>query len=233
MYPWEGVIPESDASSFQSGFDGSQRPLEAGTKPALIIVDMTLAFIDSQYRTGWSETGYPAMEANKTLLVAAREAGIPVFFTKAYADPHHKPTPLDRGRWKTEKKSAPKVQLPPGDVIPEPIAPIEGEVVVNKGAKPSGFFGTPLASYLTYYGIDTTIITGMTTSGCVRATVLDAFQHNFYTLIPHEACADRCQISHKVNLFDMHMKYSDVVTVEQTVDYIYQVTGVSKPLAAV
>lgn len=233
MYPWEGIIPETDRTSFRNAFDGSQRPLEAGTKPALIIIDMTMAFIDSQYPTGWSETGYPAMDANAKLLKAAREAGIPVFFTKAYSDPLHKPSLMERGRWKTGKKPSVSMDLPPGDVIPEPIAPIEGEIVIDKGSKPSGFFGTPLASYLTYHGIDTTIITGMTTSGCVRATALDAFQNNYYILLPHEACADRSQISHKVNLFDMHMKYADVVSVDQTVEYIQQVAGTLKPLAAV
>ncbi|MCJ2544115.1 cysteine hydrolase family protein [Thermostichus vulcanus] len=233
MYPWEGVIPESDVSSFRNAFNGSERPLEAGTKPALVIIDMTMAFIDSRYPTGWSETGYPAVEANRKLLVAAREIGIPVIYTKAYPDPNHKPTPLERGRWKTGKRPPVQSDLPPGDVIPDPITPIEGEVIIDKGSKPSGFFGTPLASYLTYYGVDTVIVTGMTTSGCVRATVLDAFQNNYYVLIPHEACADRSQLSHKVNLFDMHMKYADVISVDTTVDYLQQLSGKVKELASV
>jgi maleamate amidohydrolase len=96
--------------------------------------------------------------------------------------------------------------------------------VINKGSKPSGFFGTPLASYLVHAGVDTVIVTGMTTSGCVRATVLDAFQNNFHVIIPHECSADRSQISHKVNLFDMHMKYADVISLEETVEYLDSVS---------
>jgi nicotinamidase-related amidase len=105
-------------------------------------------------------------------------------------------------------------------VIIEPLAPLSTEIVIYKGGKPSGFSGTPLASYMIYERCDTAIVTGMTTSGCVRATLLDAFQANFHCLIPYECVADRSQISHKVNLFDMHMKYADVVSLEETVDYL-------------
>ncbi len=110
--------------------------------------------------------------------------------------------------------------MPPGDVIAEALTPQPGEVVIDKGAKPSGFFGTPLASYLTFDGADTVIVTGMTTSGCVRATVLDAFMNNFNIIIPHECSADRSQMSHKVNLFDMHMKYADVLSLDETIEWL-------------
>lgn len=233
MYPWTDIIPETDVQSFRMGFDGVERSLEAGTKPALIIVDMTRAFVDSSYPTGWSETGYPAVAANQRLLQAARAMEIPVFFTKSYPDPNYQPTPAQRGRWKTAKRPQTESSLPPGDMIVDELAPLSSEIVINKQSKPSGFFGTPLISYLTYAGVDTAIITGMTTSGCVRATVLDAFQYNLNVIIPHECCADRSQISHKVNLFDMHMKYADVVTVEQTISYLMQITGKVKLPATV
>ena len=109
-------------------------------------------------------------------------------------------------------------------MIVDEIAPVAGEVVIDKGSKPSGFFGTQLASLLIYEGVDTCIVTGMTTSGCVRATVLDAFQYNFNVVIPHEACADRSQLSHAVSLYDMHMKYADVVSVDETIAYVRAVT---------
>ncbi|THG33307.1 isochorismatase family protein [Naasia lichenicola] len=223
--PWLDLIPSDDVSSFQRGFDGASRPITAGSKPALVIVDMTLAFVDSAYPTGHSETGWPAVDANAELLAAARARDIPVFFTKAYADPAHEVHPLERGRWKTQGAPAAPSELPPGDVIVDALTPIAGEIVINKGSKPSGFFGTPLASYLVQAGVDTVIVTGMTTSGCVRATVLDAFMNNFHVIIPFEASADRSQISHKVNLFDMHMKYADVISVEETVEYLDSVTA--------
>lgn len=222
--PWEGIIPKEDEDSFHAGFGEASRPIEVGERPALIIVDMTRAFVDSAYPTGWSPTGYPATAANRRLLDGAREAEIPIFFTKSRSESEFPATPAEKGLWKHRASRQPLVEgLSPGDVIVDDLTPFEGEVVINKGGKPSGFFGTPLSSLLTYHKVDTTIITGMVTSGCVRATVLDAFQQNYFVLIPHEACADRSQISHKVSLFDMHMKYADVTEIDETLDYLRKV----------
>ncbi|MBO0691367.1 MAG: isochorismatase family protein [Acidimicrobiaceae bacterium] len=225
--PWEGVIPTEDIESFGRGFERQNRPMAAGARPAVIVVDMTRAFVDSTYPTGHSETGYPAVVANARLLEVARRATLPVFFTKGYADPNYEPRPAERGVWKSQRGGRPALPegTPPGDVIVSELTPLENEIVIHKAGKPSGFFGTPLSSYLVYEGCDTAIITGMTTSGCVRATVLDAFQHNFRCVIPYECAADRSQLSHKVNLFDMHMKYADVVSLEETVAYIEKVAA--------
>jgi len=218
--PWADLIPSDDLASFNRGFDPANRPMTAGVKPAIVVVDMTIAFVDSAYPTGHSETGWPAVDANAKLLEAGRKLGIPIFFTKAYPDPGHKALPAERGKWKTGQRRPVSPDLPPGDVIAPAIAPQEGEIVINKGGKPSGFFGTPLASYLIDAGADTVIVTGMTTSGCVRATVLDAFQYNFNVVIPFECAADRSQISHKVSLFDLQMKYADVVSLDETIAYL-------------
>lgn len=224
--PWAGVIPESDLASFRREFADPDRALSAGRSPAVVVVDMTKAFVDSLYPTGWSETGQPALKANARLLTEARLAGIPIFYTKAYADPEHRRRPAERGRWKLNGDPTPLAPgTPPGDVIPDEIAPGPDDIVIDKGGKPSAFFGTPLASYLIHEGCDTVIVTGMVTSGCVRATVLDAFQHNFHVIVPFECSADRSQISHKVSLFDMHMKYADVVSLDETVDYLGSVAA--------
>jgi maleamate amidohydrolase len=222
--PWTGVIPEDDLASFGRGFDSQNRPITAGLRPAVVVVDMTRAFIDSTYPTGWSPTGGPAVDANVELLGAAREAGLPVFFTRGYPNSEADVQAAERGRWKVNGDTPPLPKgTPPGDVIAEKLTPLPHEIVIDKGARPSGFFGTPLASYLVHAACDTVIVTGMTTSGCVRATVLDAFQYNFNVVIPYECCADRSQISHKVSLFDMHMKYADVVSLSETTDYIKSV----------
>ena len=219
--PWDGVIPAEDAASFGPEFDRQDRPLTAGLRPAILVVDMTRAFVDSTYSTGWSPTGYPAVDAIAELLAVGRRTGLPVFFTKSYPDADHQPLPVERGRWKQNSDPASLPPgTPPGDVIVDKLAPEPNEIVIYKARKPSGFFGTPLASYLIHLGCDTTIVTGMTTSGCVRATVLDAFQHNFHVVLPHECSADRSQLSHKVNLFDIHMKYADVVSLQETIEYI-------------
>jgi nicotinamidase-related amidase len=224
-HPWDGIIPETDVLSFRKDAEFVDRPISAGTKPALVIIDMTRAFVDSAYPTGWSETGFPAAEANRKLLDAARAAGIPIYFTKAYPYADYLATPAQRGMWKMGKRAIADVSLPPGDVIVDILTPMAGETVIDKGSKPSGFFGTQLASLLIYEKVDTVIVTGMTTSGCVRATVLDAFQYNFNVIVPQECCADRSQVSHAVSLFDLHMKYADVVSTDMAIDYIASVAG--------
>lgn len=219
--PWDGIIPERDLAAFQAGFDPAARALRAGTMPALVIVDMTREFVDGAYPTGWSATGYPALAAITRLLGVVRGRGLPVFYSKAAALPGDADRPAQRGHWNLKPPGAVDTRaLPPGDVIMDDIAPRPQDIVVYKGWKPSAFNGTPLASYLTYHRIDTVIVTGMTTSGCVRATVVDAFQGNFRVVVPHECCADRSQISHAVSLFDMHMKYADVISVGETLDYL-------------
>jgi nicotinamidase-related amidase len=223
MHPWNGIVPEADVLSFRKEPGFHDRPIRAGERPALIVVDMTRAFVDSRYPTGWSETGYPAVAANRRLLEAARRGGIPIFFTKAYPQAEYRPTEAQRGRWKTSKRPELDPSLPPGDVIVDELAPLPGETIVCKGSAASGFFGTPLASLLVYNEVDTAIVAGMTTSGCVRATVLDAFQYNFHVIVPHEACADRSRISHAVSLFDVHMKYADVASVDATIEYLQSV----------
>ena len=159
------------------------------------------------------------------LLAAARAGRVPVYFTKAHADPRHAETPAERGRWRRRPQDHLASGTPPGDVIVSELGPLAGEVVVPKGSKPSAFCGTPLASLLMYDGVDTVLVVGMTTSGCVRATVVDAFSANLHVVVPVECVADRSQISHKVNLFDMHMKYADVVSLEEALAYLVATSG--------
>jgi nicotinamidase-related amidase len=103
--------------------------------------------------------------------------------------------------------------------FPDLIAPLPGEPVIKK-AKPSAFFGSPLASYLPPLGVDTIVVAGTTTSGCVRATVVDAFSLNYRVIVAVDAVFDRGELAHAANLFDMHAKYADVVAVSEIVDYI-------------
>ena len=210
------IISDEDAGAFFKGTQTKDKRKGFGVAPAVIIVDMTRAFVEDRFPTGYERTGRPATQANARLLTGARAAQIPIFFTLGAGGA----TPAERGLWggRSEWKPADRKGETGNEIMPE-IAPIEGETLVPKG-KPSGFFGTQLASHLNYYKVDTLIITGMTTSGCVRATVVDAFSYNYLVTVPVECVADRSQVSHEVSLFDMDMKYADVLPLDEVLRYL-------------
>jgi len=215
--PWLAAIPAADIESYRAGHAAFERPIAHGDRPALLVVDMTREFVDDAYPTGCGETAAPAVRSAAALLAAARASGVPVYFTKNFPDPGHVPVRAEAGRWKGGGTARRDPGLPPGDVIVDELAPREGEIVIHKAYRPSAFFGTPLASLLIADGVDTLVIAGMTTSGCVRAAVVDAFQFNLHVLVVQEACADRSRISHAVTLFDVHMRYADVVAEHQAI----------------
>lgn len=211
MAIWDDIIPESDKKMFAKAGMGGR--LQWGGRPAVVVVDMSYAFADSRYPTGNSEMGEPTTRAIRQLLDAARPKGVPVFFTTVPASK----APCQAGHWKVNWGVA--SGLPdPAKIVPE-IAPHEGEVLINK-FRPSAFFGTSLVDMLIYHQVDTVIVTGMTTSGCVRATAVDAFSYNYRVIVPEECSGDRAVVSHKVSLFDMHMKYADVVPLKAVEEYL-------------
>jgi maleamate amidohydrolase len=122
------------------------------------------------------------------------------------------------GRSDEDKFSKPATNVDGNDIVAE-IAPAPQDIVVLK-QKPSGFFGTNMASYLTLLGCDSVIVTGTTTSGCVRATVIDAFSLNYRVALAEEGCFDRSQASHAINLCDMNAKYADVVKTSEVLAYL-------------
>ena len=213
MAIWDDVIPDSDKKMFaKAGMGGN---LQWGERPAVVVVDMSYAFADSRYPTGNSEMGEPTAMAIRRLLDAARPKSVPVFFTTVTPSS----IPSEAGHWKVNWTTPPGVPDP--DKIVEVIAPEEGEIVIHK-LRPSAFFGTSLVDMLIYHRVDTVIVTGMTTSGCVRATAVDAFSYNYRVIVPQECSGDRAVVSHKVSLFDMHMKYADVVPLQAVEDYLLQ-----------
>ncbi len=179
-----------------------------GEKVAMVIVDMTRGFVEDRFTTGWAATGVSCADNIRRLLNCVRRHAIPVFFTK----PSRWPTPTERGLWGKDVAGTGELVCPPDEAYEfYPILePIPGEIVIEK-QKPSAFFGTTLHAMLTFNRVDTLIVTGMVTSGCVRATVNDAFSYNVRPIIPLECVADRAQMSHQVELFDMAAKYADVV----------------------
>lgn len=213
MAIWDDVIPDSDKRMFAKG--GMGGTVGFGERPAVVVVDMTYGFADSRYPLGSSEMGQPTAQAIGRLLEAARARKLPIFFTT----PADRITPAQQGHWKMAPNFPSEPGLPHPNQVLEELGPLEGEVVIAK-LRPSAFFGTGLVDMLIFHQVDTLIVTGMTTSGCVRATVVDAFSYNYRTIVPQECSGDRAVVSHKASLFDMHMKYADVMPLETALNHL-------------
>jgi nicotinamidase-related amidase len=211
------VIPDSDLAMYRKANFG--HPIGWGRKIGIVVVDMTRAFTEDRFALGSAKMGQVALRGIQRLLEVARPIGMPVFFTRMA--PFRNRT--EAGRW---FDSCPGILGSPDDPaaresaeIPPEIAPRPDEPVIVKG-KPSAFFGTQLHSMLTYRNVDTLVITGMVTSGCVRATVDDAFSYDYRVIIPEECVADRAEVPHRVNLFDMDMISADVMPLEQALGHL-------------
>ena len=226
MAVWDDIISERDKAVYAKAGYGSRQGF--GTRPAVLVIDVNYNFVGEEpepilksietYRNSCGDEGWEGVYHIQKLLKAAREKGIPVFFSTGMP----RQTALDSGRWggKNQRSAEDTEERSQrGTQIVEEIAPVEGEVVIRK-QKPSVFFGTTLMSYLTELHIDTLIVGGTTTSGCVRATVLDAFSYNFKVSVVEECTFDRGQVTHKINLFDMNAKYADVISLEEAEDYL-------------
>jgi nicotinamidase-related amidase len=152
------------------------------------------------------------------LIAACREREVPIFYTGM----DRRPDGFDQGSWNWKSSRAGDdvdVVGSFGNQIVAEVAPEAQDVYFVK-RKPSAFLGTPLLGHLVYLGVDTVIIGGTTTSGCVRATAVDAAQYNYRAIVPEECVWDRGQLTHKVNLFDIQMKYGDVKETAAVIEYI-------------
>jgi nicotinamidase-related amidase len=212
---WMRSIPEADLATYRAG--GFLRELTFGERTALIVVDVTLGFTGSpgltleqaiaEFPTACGPASWDAMPRVARLIALFRERQLPIVFTcndlagNAYAG---KAT-------KGERRGPPDPRF---NDFPAEIAPREGEWVLAK-TKASGFFQTPLSAYLVKQGIDTAVVCGVSTSGCVRATAVDAFSHGFATFVVDDCCFDRSWFAHCANLFDLQAKYASVVSLAE------------------
>jgi maleamate amidohydrolase len=185
-----------------------------GERPAVLVVDFSCGFTDPECALGADMTD--EVEATKRILDVARAKGLAVVFTSIGFEPSLK----DGGLWLQKAPALADLQLGGHWVELDPrLEPREDEtVVLKKGA--SAFFGTNLAAILISQGVDTVILCGATTSGCVRATAVDLLQHGFPTLVPRECVGDRAEAPHEANLFDIQAKYADVVSLEDALGYL-------------
>jgi maleamate amidohydrolase len=188
-----------------------------GSRPAVLVVDFSCGFTDPACPLGSDLSA--EVEATRRLLDAAREKGMPVIFTTIGFEPSLK----DGGLWLQKVPSLGELQLGGRwvEIDPRLDPRPEETVVVKKGA--SAFFGTNLASILISQRIDSVILCGATTSGCIRATAIDLLQYGFPTMVPRECVGDRARAPHEANLFDIQAKYADVVSLEEALAYLESV----------
>jgi len=224
---WNKFLTERDKAVFAAGGFGARAGF--GKRPALVVIDVNWAFCGERpepilqsikkWRTSCGEDAWVALPYIKQLIEAARQKGLPVIYTTGEG----RPDKWDRGSWgwkssrSDEAGGAPGSNLD-GNEIVEMIAPGPKDIIIRK-QKPSGFFGSNLASFLTLLGADSIIVVGTTTSGCVRATVVDAFSLNYRVILAEEGCFDRSEASHALSLCDMHAKYADVVSTAEVIAY--------------
>lgn len=208
---WRGFVPDEELETYRKG--GFARRIGIGRRPALLNIDTTYMFVDPAYSQCGRED--PALLAALERLTALfRELDLPIYYSRRDDRTH----PSYRGIWNLKLGTAGDFQYsrdPRADEWPEAYAPREQDRVVMKN-KPSCFFATPLEAFLRYDEVDTVIICGISTSGCVRAGAMDAFSHNFRVVLVEQACGDRSPSAHKANLFDLDMKFADV----ESLDYV-------------
>ena len=230
---WDKYLTERDKQVFAAAGYGALA--DWGKKPALLVIDVNYAFTGEsslpilesikKWRNSCGSDGWDAIPVLQKLIEMCRAKGIPVIYTTGT----RRPDAWNAGSWawknsrnnedldvKIEKQGLDGLD---GNIIVREIEPGPRDLVVRK-EKPSAFFGTPLQSYLQNLGCDSVIVTGTTTSGCVRATVLDSFSQNFRTTVVEDGCFDRSQASHAINLCDMNAKYANVLSSAAVLDYL-------------
>lgn len=206
------------ASDNHSGvYEGRLQP---GSRPALLIVDVVAAYL-TEGSALYMATAAAARDSNARLAEAARAAGVPVVFTNV----SYKPDGSDGGVFYRKVPVLKAfIEGSPLGAFPTELTPQDGDSVFTK-QYPSAFFGTGLAGVLHGEGIDTLLIGGYSTSGCVRASALDAMQYGFIPLVVREACADRHPSPHEANLFDLQAKYAEVITETEALAVIAGASG--------
>jgi len=195
-----------------------QRAIEPGERPAVLVIDLQYAFTDPNFALGGAPLIERAVEGTARLLEAARAAGTPVFQTVvAWRDDGS-----DIGLWPVKLPILREVTLDSHWAqVDERLRDDSDTLLVKKW--PSFFHGTPLHSLLTGAQRDTVIVTGCTTSGCVRATTVDAFSNGFRTLVPEDCVGDQGQDAHESNLRDVHRRYAEVTTADNAIAYLEHV----------
>ncbi len=198
-----------------------------GERPVVLLIDTSYSFCGEEplplleaievYHNSCGDRAWTAIDALVRLVEAARAKRIPVIYTTGYDRPIAGDFGL--GRWADKCPAESDDQHPRANEIVAPIAPLPTDIVMER-TMPSAFFATNLVSYLINLKADSVIVGGVATSGCVRASVVEGFSHNFRMIVAEDGTFDRCEASHWINLFDIDMKYGDVMSVNSIVDHL-------------
>ena len=226
MATWDDILTARDKEVF--ALSGYGKRAGFGQRPAILVIDVNYNFVGDKpepildsvkrFRNSCGAEGWEGVHHIRELLNEARKKHLPTFYTTGHDDRTNS-VAFAVVRQRTAYHRNMSETWDKGNEIVEEITPQPGDIVVRK-QKPSAFFGTPLMSMLNEVHADSVLVTGTTTSGCVRASVIDAFSYNMKVSVVEECVFDRGQASHKINLFDMAMKYADVISLKETVDYI-------------
>lgn len=213
---WKDIIPQETLDLYKH----YKRDLFIGPRAAVLAIDLyelayqggpkPVADVAGEFPSSCGINAWNAIAPTQRVFAAARAAGLPIFYSTSETRPAAKP-----GAVKATNRRATPTSADVYAIRPE-FAPQSGDVVIFK-QRASAFYGTPLVAHLTQLGIDTIIIFGESTSGCVRASTVDGYSNGFHMVMAEECCFDRSEISHKVNLFDLHHKYADVMKVDEIV----------------
>lgn len=226
MRIWDKYLPQRDRDILSAA--GYSQRMGFGERPALVVIDVNYNFTGDRpepieesikrWPNSCGEAAWSALPHINRLLRQCHRSEIPVFLaTDGFrADGWN----MGSWLWKTSRVSEDVSQAQQrnldGSAIHADLERLPSDILIQK-LKPSAFNGTPLRQLLTLLKVDTVIVCGTTTSGCVRASVLDAFSDNMRVIVPEEACFDRIEASHAINLFDMNAKYADVVATDEVV----------------
>jgi len=224
---WKDVVPESDLKLYA----GWRRETFVGPRPALLCIDLydlvyrggahPPAELNDRYPNTCGIYAHRAIAPTKRLIAAVRGAGIPIFFCTQDIRPNNRPPGAVSTRRKREVPDD-------GYGIYREFALEPGDILIPK-QRASIFAGTPLASHLALLGAQSLIVCGESTSGCVRASVVDGYSSGHHVTVVEECTYDRAELTHKVNLFDMHHKYADVMHLDEVVAHL---ESLSLPRAA-
>jgi nicotinamidase-related amidase len=223
MAVWDQFLTERDKRLVRLG-RAVKEPFDFGEHPALLVIDAYYGAVGdkalpiSESVKTWPSScgmeGWDAIYRIRDLLEAARANGIPVVYCTGIDD---FPSPWNRVSRRSRRDLPQALRKMQYQIVSE-VDPQPGELVIRKAA-PSAFFGTPLLGHLIYLGVDTVIACGETTSGCVRATVVDGCSYRFRMGVVEDCTFDRTQASHAINLFDMNQKYANVISLTDAIAY--------------